>query len=155
MGLLDWARHNPENYRMMERLNRDWDSIRIVDLKTAAFLTDNKTHWAQAEPMVARVGLFTEDLMTVNIPDLTWFCNDQGTIWPYWYERLPYKGSRWKQARKQEPLGPGPEYEKRKMLASMAKTLNKYTRERWIQHKMTSDSLLKPPFLNPARPTMR
>jgi len=165
--LFRWAKRNPVNYRLMEILQRDWNSIRVVDLNHPEFIPIGSEIHDTDDLFVgvARVGLFTEDMMYVNIPHLNWFCNDQGSIWPVWSERLPYKGDRWYKARKRhlrqsrkrgdETPGVGDYYEDMEMIGSVRATLEKYTRELWIQHKMASDTLLKGPFVRPGKPVWR
>ena len=152
--LLDWTRHRPENYRLNDVLRSEWDDIKIVDLQHPEFILIGSEIYNNDDVFkgVARVGLFTDDMLFLNIPKLTWYCDAHGNIWPVWHERLPYRKARWNKARNalikkarrdgEEIPGVGELYEERKMLASIEETLQRFTREKWVQHKMVSDTLL-------------
>lgn len=161
--LIRWHKRNLNNYRLLEILDRNWDHIRIVDLDQPEYILNDDDEIKQV--CVARIGLFDDDMFYLNIPYISWFCDQEGSVHPVLRERLEWQSARWKKKRKRHKLEcrrngldvPGVQeyYEEMDMIGVVRERLESYTRERWVQHKMASDTLLKGPFTRPLKPLQR
>lgn len=79
--------------KCFREIKKHTDEIRVLLL--------SKPIMYDSHQYVARMGLFTEDMMDINIPYVTWFCRRDGQINPSWRYSL-YR--------------PGQEYERYKHL---------------------------------------
>lgn len=119
-----------------------YDEIRCIDLRSTIELGDV---W-DMRPYVGEVGIFTEDMLTIDIPYLTWYCRSDGNIWAEWRCRLTEKHPLYKRAMKrlEGPLSfnNGVLYTSVSMSKDYKYKVNKLTHEHWTMHKLASDTLL-------------
>jgi hypothetical protein len=73
----------------MNKIEQEFDNVRVVLLSRPMTLVDR---YNDSRDYVARMGLFTEDMMDINIPHITWYCRRDGQIWPEWCYMLPHRG---------------------------------------------------------------
>lgn len=72
-----------------------------------------------------RVGLFGEDMMCINISEVIWYCNNNGSIWLEWFDHR----NDWK-LKSDESI---PRF---KMNEWQGRAINELTRELFLMHKL-------------------
>jgi len=73
----------------MNKIEQEFNDVRVVPLRIPLTLNDR---YNASRNYVARMGLFTEDMMDINIPYITWYCRRDGQIWSEWFYMLPDRG---------------------------------------------------------------
>lgn len=135
-----WFLNRNIDHTCLEQVLREQNDVRIVDLERPKMLGPSHDR----REYVARMGLFTEDMMYVNIPILVWYVRRNGSIWAEWQVRAPKDTPLYNTHVKKVGgsildefiIYPCP------MSIRSRGYINDMTREHWVMHKLSSDTAL-------------
>ena len=153
------SRRNRElNKICMNQFLRDKSQIQFRDMSYVDYFTDKKGH---RKAYVAKVGIFGdsheahlhnqesffhEDLRSTDVPQMTWYCRADGRIWGEWHIRADKGTPLWNQEINWKNIQPHPQQLFQTVTVPMSPTncatVNRFTKEHWVMHKLTSDTLL-------------